>query len=60
MFSQTEFYSGPCLKIKEKNISARGTHNNRLVQLPDQLRADQKLKHGITSIVHLPLKHWQA
>ena len=37
-----------------------GTYNNRLAQLPDHFRADQKLKHAIKGIVQMPLKHWQA
>jgi len=36
-----------------------GTYSNQLVQLPDNFRVDQKLKH-IKGIVQMPLKHWQA
>lgn len=34
-----------------------GTYNDRLVQLPDLFRADQKLMHIIKSIVQMSLKH---
>ena len=36
------------------------TYNKHLIQLPDQFRADQKLKHVIKEIAQMPLKHWQA
>jgi len=32
-----------------------GTYNDHLVQLPDQFRADQKLKRVIKGIVQMPL-----
>jgi len=34
----------------------KGTYNDHLVQLPDQFRADQKLKH-VKGILQMPLKH---
>jgi len=34
-----------------------GTYDDRLVQLPDQFRVDQKLKLFIKAIVQMPLKH---
>jgi len=37
----------------------KGTYNDHLVQLPEQFRADQKLKHIIKGIVQMPLKHRQ-
>jgi len=37
-----------------------GTYNNHPVQLPDQFRADQKLKHIIKGNVQVPHKHWRA
>jgi len=37
-----------------------GTYSDDLVQLPDHLRADWKLKHVIKGIVQMPFKHWQA
>ena len=37
-----------------------GTYNDHLVQLPDQFRADQKLKYIIKGMVQMSLKHWQA
>ena len=34
-----------------------GTYNDHVVQLSDQFRVNQKLKHGIQVIVQMPLKH---
>ena len=34
--------------------------NDHPVQVPYQLRADQKLKHVVQAIVQMPLQHWQA
>jgi len=36
------------------------TYNDHLVQLPDQFRADLKLKHVVKGIVQMPLKHRQG
>jgi len=36
------------------------TFNDHLVQLPDQFRADQKLKYVVKGIVQTSLKHRQA
>lgn len=30
-----------------------------IIQLPEYLRADRKVKHGFKVIVQMPLKHWQ-
>jgi len=35
-----------------------GTYNDHLVPLPDHVRADQKLTHGVNGIVQTPLKCW--
>ena len=37
-----------------------GTYKDHLVQLPDQFRADQKLKHAIKGVVQMSFKHSQA
>lgn len=37
-----------------------GIYKNHPVQLPDQFRADQMLKHVIKGIVQTLLKHWRA
>jgi len=34
-------------------------YNDHLAQLPDQYRADHKLKHVVMGIVQMPLKHWE-
>ena len=49
------------LSNSEQNrlFELEGTYNDHLVQLPDQFRADQKLKH-VKGILQMPLKQWQA
>jgi len=45
---------------ERRGEESRRTHNDHLVPLPDQLRADQQLKHVIKGIVQMPLEHQQA
>jgi len=50
--------SGPAAGQKIDYLSQlEGTYSDHLVQLPDQFRADQKLKHVIKGIVQMLLKH---
>lgn len=37
-----------------------GACNDHLIQLPDHVRADQKLKRVVIGIVQMPLKHCQS
>lgn len=36
------------------------TYKDQLIQLPDQLRPDQKFKHAMNGMVQMPLKHRQT
>ena len=49
----TEWNAMPCHAM----LQLDGTYNDHLLQLPDQFRADQKLKHVTKGIVQMPLKH---
>lgn len=45
---------------QNRTFQLQGTYNDHIVQLPDQVRADQKLKHSFKGIVQMPFKYWQV
>ena len=47
------------LEKTEQNrlFQLEGTYSDHLVQLPDQFRADQRLRHVIKGLAQMPLKH---
>ena len=47
-------------KNKNRVFQLEGTYNDHRVQLPDSLRADQKLKHVVKGIVQMSLKQSQV
>lgn len=51
------FYMGWERIRQDLVVRLEGTYNDHLIQLSDQLKADQKLKHVFEGIVRLPLKH---
>lgn len=41
-------------------VQLEGPYKDHQVQLPDHVKANQKLKPVIEAIVKVPLQHWQA
>lgn len=43
-----------------KIVQLEGTYKDHLFQLPERIKANQKVRHIIKGINQMPLEHWQS